>query len=179
MTSFLRKFRRFCTASIRYRPYQLRYYRLPALALFLDVVLVIILLIFYSYIGILDEMEEVEEIGVEIASLGFLFTIISISVIEELIFRIIPLWIAIRYLRSPWYLITAAFITAIVFGYVHGGVYNILLQGIGGFLYAIIFIRYAAGGKRILEASLVIIILHTIFNGLLSLLLYLSGETMF
>lgn len=169
----------FCTTPTPYRPREWQYYRVPAVLVVVDILLLSLVLFLYSVIGVLDQVEEMEPIGVEIASVGFLVTILLISVYEELLFRIIPLWLAFKFAFTPGGLIMVALITAIGFGYIHGGPHNILIQGIGGFFYAILFIKYASGGKRIFEASIVVIVAHTIFNGLIGLLLILSGETVF
>lgn len=152
------------------------YYKLPALVFVADVILTVVLLTILSYVDVLDEAEDV---GVEIASWLFVATILYISFEEELMFRIIPLLVALKFIKQSAGLVGVALLTAVVFGYVHGGVYNILLQGIGGFLYAVIFIKYSQNGTRILEASLLVIVLHTFFNGLIGIVLLLSGETMF
>lgn len=134
---------------------------------------------FVSIFSYVDVLEEVEDSGVEIASWLFILTILLVSVFEELLFRILPLGLALKFYPRPGFLLGVAFVSAAIFGYVHGGMYNIFLQGTGGFLYAILFIKYAAQGQRLAEASILLIVIHTMFNGLLGLLLLWSGETMF
>ncbi len=152
------------------------YYRLPALVIVIDVVLSIGLAVVFS---VTDTIEPVEPIGVPILSLWFIPFLLLVSTIEELLFRIIPLSIAMSASERKIMHVLTALIAAMLFGYVHGGWANVPLQGIGGFLYGLLFIRYARGGEAFLEASIVVIMMHTAFNGLIGMIALLGGETMF
>jgi len=159
-----------------YRPSEWAYYRWPLSVFAIDVCISFTLAIALSYTELVPE---VESIGIPILSVWFIPFLLLVSTIEELIFRIVPLTIAMSASERASVHVLTALVMGGIFGYVHGGVGNIFLQGIGGFLYGLLFIKYAAGGERFLEASLVVILIHTAFNGLLGVLLLLGGETMF
>ncbi len=55
-------------------------------------------------------------------------------------------------------------LTSVIFGYLHGGIINVFLQGVGGLAYGILFLKFCQGGKRILEASALVIILHFLYD---------------
>lgn len=176
MNSLLQRSYHWCIAPVTARPQQWEYYRLLLIVFLIDILLSAVSVTFFAS---LDMLEEVEEIGVDIISWSFLVMLILISVIEELVFRIVPLVAVMRVSHQPSLYLATAFTAAVVFGYVHGGVEHIFIQGLGGFLYGVIFIKYAAGGSRLVEASLVVITLHTAFNALIGLILLMSGETTF
>ena len=165
-----------CTSPVSARPHEWAYYRLPIIVFVTDVFLSFTLGALLVVTGV--ELEEIS-LGIPILSIWFFFFLLLISTIEELIFRIVPLTIVMSATERRFVYLLAAIITGATFGYVHGGLGNIPVQGIGGFLYAVLFIKYAHNGDRFLEASMVVIAMHTAFNGLIGLILLLSGETTF
>ncbi len=114
-----------------------------------------------------------------VASWQFPFELILGATLEELVFRIIPLVILLRYMPNK--LVTGASVLAlsVAFAFIHGGWPTLLLQGIGGVVYSIVFLKYADNGKRILEASAVVILVHIIFNIMAVLLSVSSGGDTF
>ncbi len=159
---------------IHYRPYQLGYYKLPLLALLIDIVITTLTILLYVETEV--DVEELD-MGLEILSLSFIPLLFLLAGIEEMIFRILPLTWAMRNV-SKQNIVLAALFTAIAFGFVHGGLANIPLQGLGGLVYAIVFIKYAHG-ERYMEAGFVVITIHTVFNGLIALLSLSEGVTTF
>jgi membrane protease YdiL (CAAX protease family) len=179
MTRYTHAIRRaldWCTAPVTATPREWAYYRLPFIVFLVDAVVSFSLGAVMYATGV--ELEETT-LGISILSLWFVFFLVLISVIEELIFRIVPLTIVMSATNRRFVYLATALATAATFGYVHGGVANIAVQGIGGFLYAVLFIKYAENGERFLAASMVVIAMHTAFNGLIGLILLLSGETTF
>jgi membrane protease YdiL (CAAX protease family) len=148
---------------------------LPVLIFILDIVISFSLGVFLL---VEEGLEEVDPSAIPILSLGFIPFLLLLSFIEEMIFRILPLTFVMRATERQSLRLAAAVATAVAFGYYHGGLINIVLQGVGGLLYAIVFIKYAHN-ERYGEAGLVVIMLHTFFNGVVALVLLLAGETMF
>lgn len=173
---FFQRFLTWCAEPNPYRPYQWQYYRLPLLGFVVDFLILIPVLVAFDTAGLLGE--EPEAIGVPILSLWFIPVLFLIATVEEAIFRIIPLTIALRESQRKSVHLTVVLLSAIVFGFIHGGPIHIFIQGIGGFLYAVIFLKYAQQ-ERYGEASLVVISMHVAFNAIMGLILLLSGETMF
>jgi len=69
----------------------------------------------------------------------FFFAVIFAPIWEEAVFRYAPLKIIGSVNQSlTWPIVV---ITSIVFGLLHGGVNNILIQGFGGFVLAYVFIK--------------------------------------
>jgi membrane protease YdiL (CAAX protease family) len=173
----LRAFVDWCTGPNVYRPTQWQYYKLPFLVLVVDLVLSLLVAGVFFATDIEVGYEEEYE-GMLILSWLFIPYLFMISAVEEFFFRILPLTWVLRNTARKYLHVLAALATAVAFGYVHGGLTNIPLQGIGGFLYAIVFIKYAHG-ERYMEAGIVLIVLHTLFNGLLALGALAAGETTF
>lgn len=117
---------------------------------------------------------------VPIASLAFVYTVLYISLVEELIFRIIPLIILLKTVRSRIVTIAALLALSVVFGLEHHGWESIPAQGLSGLLYSIVFIKYSEHGTKLLQPSLIVILMHTIFNATVSILyVVVNGGTMF
>lgn len=67
---------------------------------------------------------------------------------EEIIFRV-PLGLIAPHVQLPITL-TAAVTSSVLFGYLHGGISHIAIQGISGFIYSIIFLKCGGmKGKRL------------------------------
>jgi len=91
--------------------------------------------------------------------------------IEELIFRVIPFFLSfIIFKRAPdiFYKTAVAlmlfFISTIIFGILHGGLVNILVQGVGGFILGIVYLRCGGYSGKVLKPFAVASILHFIYN---------------
>ena len=69
----------------------------------------------------------------------FFLACVFAPVWEEIAFRYIPLTIAIRYFKKSFIQITIG--SAIFFGYIHGSPINIMIQGVWGLLFSIVYIR--------------------------------------
>lgn len=106
---------------------------------------------------------------------------------EELLFRIAPLAVALRLWGTRILTVITLLISSIIFGVIHGGVVNIFIQGIGGLIYGIFFIKYSQPsrqlvlnslalvqdtrltGDRLIFASVMVIWLHFLYNVSLTL----------
>jgi membrane protease YdiL (CAAX protease family) len=162
------------TAANTYSFLSWRYYRLPIVILLLDFFLTFVVLGIFSLIEV--PLSEPEPFEIVIFSWSFFAFILYVSASEELLFRILPLLLTMKLTRRREVLVIVMVISAAFFGYVHGGVSHIFLQGIGGFLYSVLFIKYSRRGKNPIEGSLVVITIHSLFNIAISSLLLLGGE---
>lgn len=71
----------------------------------------------------------------------FLYMCIVAPFVEELIFRHIPLKLVSHFScfdKIKWYLVA---IIAVIFGWLHGSYFNVLVQGIGGFFFGWVYIK--------------------------------------
>ena len=128
----------------------------------------------------LDVMyEEGTEEVIHILSWNFPLELVGVAIIEELLFRIIPLIVLIRYVNNRFIIIVSVLVLSASFALIHGGWEKIFLQGVGGVVYSILFIKYSAGGTKFLQASLVVILVHIIFNAVTTLLAVSAGATTF
>jgi len=165
-----------CVTPITAKPWQWGFYRLPWIVFGIDFFLSIVSVLLLSSVDLIDEAEE---IGVDILAWSFIPFLILISLFEELFFRILPLGVVMRVTNRRGIYLATALISAVVFGYIHGGVAHIFVQGLGGFIYGVLFIKYADNGRRLFTASILVVALHSMFNGLIALILLLAGETVF
>lgn len=84
------------------------------------------------------------------------FLIPVFALFEEIAFRWGPMMWFFGFLRlkgkisskvEKYGIIIIVLTTSIIFGYLHGNVYNILLQGVGGMLIFMVFLRSFYGGR--------------------------------
>jgi predicted Abi (CAAX) family protease len=94
---------------------------------------------------------------------------------EELVYRIVPLSWSVTCLGiTPTLWI--ALILSIIFGLIHGNAYNILLQGVGGIVYSIIFLKCGGLGHHFVQASLCVVVAHCLHNSLEAVLVVLHDK---
>ena len=98
----------------------------------------------------------------KMVSLSFLLYVCVVAPIgEEFVFRYIPLTLLRKtdlFEDNKWIFVT---ILAIVFGYSHGGYFNIFIQGIPGFFFGWVYIK---NGMSYPSA----VITHSLYNFVLS-----------
>jgi membrane protease YdiL (CAAX protease family) len=83
---------------------------------------------------------------------------------EELYFRFLPLTAIILLTSKRLTIFTVATVASMIFGYLHGGWNNILLQGVSGFLLCFAFVYCGGIKKRFLKAFIVTYCLHVSSN---------------
>jgi membrane protease YdiL (CAAX protease family) len=89
---------------------------------------------------------------------------------EEMLFRLIPLGVAFLVSKkiSPsdrtQFFILVSILSSWLFGYMHGGYQNILLQGVGGFLYCIQFMKSGLMRGELLQATCATTVTHFSWN---------------
>ena len=106
---------------------------------------------------------------------GYLLIFIG-ALVEEFVFRFLPLTIA-RLLRLPLVgTLAVALLSSVWFGYVHGGWFFVPIQGIGGFIYSLAYLKSGGFHGKLLKPLLSTTLVHWGFNSLLVTILVL-GET--
>lgn len=96
------------------------------------------------------------------------FVIALSTLIEELIFRL-PLALAVRKWGRSKKVLLVALILSILFGYSHGTAYNILIQGVVGFSFCLLFLKCGGYEKKYKNGLLTSWATHTIYDLLLLL----------
>lgn len=136
--------------------------------------------------------------SIPIMSLDFIILMALVAIIEELLFRVVPLSLAALVVYSTVFLlnrfyqkhidasrivIKAALIATIpasvIFGYAHGGLPNILVQGLGGIIFSIVYIKCGGTGKGILTGWKSSSILHFLVDVIIFLIAYIIGGMRF
>ncbi len=90
------------------------------------------------------------------------------SFIEELTFRVFPILLAftvpIMLSHGILKVIIFLFISSIIFGKVHGGWQNLMLQGIGGLVYSFVFVSFLLYNGLMAEAFVICWATHYLWN---------------
>ena len=62
----------------------------------------------------------------------YVIDLVAVVTLEEMVFRIIPLIILIRYVNNRFIIILSVLVLSVAFALIHGGWEKIFLQGVGG-----------------------------------------------
>ncbi len=113
---------------------------------------------------------------------------------EEVVFRIIPLAIALRLwgVRLPTLIVLL--ISSVIFALLHSGVSSLFVQGPGGFFYGLLFIKYGMSKRawvkralaieyddrhvtfaRVLYAGVMVTLIHASYNIMLTVVIFMMG----
>ena len=93
--------------------------------------------IFTNLFPFYDTKLAVKDVGLQQIIRGLIIAPLG----EELIFRLVPISLLKNteiFKEGKWYIIA---IIAAIFGYMHGGYYNIYIQGIAGFAFGWVYIK--------------------------------------
>lgn len=83
---------------------------------------------------------------------------------EEVIWRLVPLGLGTTILGRSKYILIIAMISSIWFGIMHGNIFNIFIQGIGGFILCIMFLKCGGFQKKYTKAFLTTSTTHILLN---------------
>ena len=89
-----------------------------------------------EYLGYSDKL------NVPNLDITFIITAVFIApLLEEFIYRFVPIKLTRRFTDSKSVLWIVIILSSIIFGLRHGSPYNILVQGIGGFILSLAFLK--------------------------------------
>lgn len=112
---------------------------------------------------------------IPIFTISFPITLVSTIFIEEIIFRL-PLAIFIKKGWSIARVLVVALILSAVFGILHGSIYHIFTQGVGGFIYSVMFLKSGGLQGHYLKAVMVTTTTHLLFDAILIGVVIAAGE---
>ncbi len=127
--------------------------------------------------------------GIPIVSVFSFFPLVCGCTIEEVLYRLplaLLLLLRLHILRfdqrpiNTWpFIFLAVAILSVGFGYAHGGVDHIFVQGVTGFCFSLLFIKCGGNNGRFVKALACTIIAHFLFNEIEYARLSLKGITEF
>jgi membrane protease YdiL (CAAX protease family) len=94
---------------------------------------------------------------------------------EEAVFRLFPLGLAVNVWGASYKVIAVALISSAIFGVLHGNLYNIFYQGVGGLLYSLVFLKCGGMNRNYGKAVCCSTGAHFTFNASIFLILAASG----
>lgn len=123
-------------------------------------------------------MPEYEPIGFSLLNTGT-WVIVALAVFsEEYIFRYFPLSIVTAVAKSNTHaLLVTGVVSSVIFGWLHGGVLNILMQGMGGFFYCILYLKCGGLQDNHKKALATTSSVHFLFNTIFCIVEILHGNT--
>ena len=83
---------------------------------------------------------------------------------EEFFFRFLPIMIGRSLLNSMPITILLCLISSIIFGYLHGNHWNILVQGVIGMGFCLIYLKCGGINKKIVKPYLTTSAVHFLYN---------------
>lgn len=114
-------------------------------------------------------------LGITIMSLKCLFVLVGAGVFEEVLFRLLPLAVALRTWGLSGKTMLVALGTSILFAFAHGGIQHLLFQGVGGMLFSLVFLKCGGARDRLLKATGASSTTHILFNATLFAIGYAFG----
>ena len=100
-------------------------------------------------------------IDITVSTLPFL--LIFMALIEEIMFRL-PLAVAVEARAPKATILLFAAVLSLAFGLLHGGILNIFIQGFGGFMYCVLFLKCGGYQKKYSQALAVSTTAHFLWN---------------
>ncbi len=101
--------------------------------------------------------------------------LVVIVFVEEVLFRWIPLVIAVSLFRKPKYIIASALLSSLLFGILHGGIINIFGQGVAGFYLSVIFLKFGGLQNKFIRALYISFSAHFLFNAITITAIFITG----
>ncbi len=77
----------------------------------------------------------------------FYYMVIWAPVVEELIFRLIPIYLTLAFTSNKHILWSVIFLVSCIFGYLHGSWHHIFIQGFGGIMFSKAFLKGGLGAS--------------------------------
>ncbi len=135
----------------------------------------------YSVITIMlnatqSEPENIHKKGIQIFTFYFPFLIFLFALIEEMTFRM-PLAILVHKNKPVKTILTFAVFFSVIFGFLHGGIEHIFMQGVAGMVFSIAFLKCGGLQKKHVKALLTSTTIHYLCNAILFTLAALAGAT--
>ena len=85
---------------------------------------------------------------------------------EELVFRLFPLGLCLASKENRKFLPIAAIVGSFLFGWAHGSLLNVCIQGVAGIVYCILFVMIGHEGDEValVKATLTTTLCHAFWN---------------
>ncbi|NQU83941.1 MAG: CPBP family intramembrane metalloprotease [Parcubacteria group bacterium] len=93
------------------------------------------------------------------------FTLMFWAFIEEVLFRFVPLALAVVIFGKSRKVIAIALMSSIIFGFLHGGLVYIFIQGVDGFLWCLLFLKCGGFQWKNFKPLLICTTVHASLNG--------------
>lgn len=100
---------------------------------------------------------------INITSWNLPFLLVFFALFEEAMFRL-PLMIAVDTDAGEGVALLFAAVLSVIFGVLHGGIINVFLQGAGGFMCCILFLKCGGYQKKYVQALAVSTTAHFLWN---------------
>lgn len=116
-------------------------------------------------------------LGLDILSWSFVPILVAAVFAEEVIFRLLPLWLSVSVFKmTKGRVVLVAAVASVIFGYCHGGIGHVLIQGLVGFLFSLVYL--GAGGFKAEHPKGVFcsFAAHLTFNSIIIAAVLISGE---
>jgi membrane protease YdiL (CAAX protease family) len=115
---------------------------------------------------------------IQIFTISFPFALFGCAIVEEAIFRL-PLAIFVAKGWTVARVLIVAIVFSVVFGVVHGSIRHIFLQGMGGFMYSVLFLKAGGLQGENLKAIATTATTHFLYNAILVGCAITRGATSF
>ena len=135
------------------RPTGSEYWKIIFLAFAFDIAWSIVIISIYGAVVGLPEMDSSRQVLLEMAFWKIIPLLILVSFVEEILFRYVPLTVALliysRNAAAKSLVLVVVIVLSLIFGYMHGdSPLFLLLQGMGGLIYSTVFLKVSGMNFR-------------------------------
>jgi membrane protease YdiL (CAAX protease family) len=106
----------------------------------------------------------------------FPFFLLYAAACEELVFRL-PLGFLAERWGASYKLLIGVILSSMLFGIIHGNPYHLLMQGVSGILYSMIFLKCGGSNRNYIKAFLSCIAAHFLYNIVATISHLINGVT--
>ncbi len=129
--------------------------------------------------GLSVEITTVGNGSLKILSISLPFIVLIGVMIEEYIFRLMPLEFALNRKFNSKQLSCVVLLVSTFFGYLHGGVEHVFIQGFGGIVLSVVFLKCGGMNKNYRKAYICSTASHYCFNMILLVFAGIMGVEKF
>lgn len=134
-------------------------------SIFLKLIIAISVSMLMMWSGV--EVTKVRDGDLKIFSISFPFVLLFGAMLEEYVFRLVPLKFVLNRNIGFEELTKVVLVVSAFFGYIHGGIEHVFIQGLGGIVLSVVFLKCGGLNKNYRKAYICSTASHYSFNMIL------------
>lgn len=139
----------------------------------------VVMAVVFEAVGIKIPQNSGGSAPIPILKIWFPALLFYMAGIEELIFRVTPMILAVGLFPKSAKIFVFVAVSSVIFGYLHGGWPNIFIQGFSGCILSWVYLKCGGWNDDHMRGCLASTIAHFSINGFIALVILLHGGRYF